>query len=111
MPESFPIIDKALLDDITDGNTELQIEVMRVFLANAPSYLSALRIARDATVWRDQAHKLKGAARSVGAMALAHSAALAEENPPIGHADRTAALSELEEGLKALEDAMARLSL
>lgn len=110
MTESFPVLDMDLLDDITDGNVELQVEVVRVFLANAPTYLSSLRAARDASVWRDQAHKLKGAARSVGAMRLAHIAALAEESPPIGHADRTATLEELEQGLHALEEATSRLS-
>ena len=71
------ILDEVHLGEFTGGDTALQAHVMQIFLDHAPGYLEIL-CEKDNENWRVDAHKLKGAARSIGAWRLAVSAERAE---------------------------------
>ena len=72
-------IDHAVLDELTGGDPEFAAEVMLDFVETTRADIEALQvalIADDLDVVRRQAHRVKGASRTVGARRLAH---LAEE--------------------------------
>lgn len=72
------ILDEAHLREFTGRDSEFQAQVLQIFLDNAPGYLEVLcRPGNDN--WRTDAHKLKGAARSIGAWRLAREAERAEQ--------------------------------
>lgn len=71
------ILDGNHLQEFTGGDSALQAHVLRIFLDHAPSYLKALCQPSNDN-WRADAHKLKGAARSIGAWRLAVEAERAE---------------------------------
>ncbi len=60
------------------GDRTLELELLRLFAAQAPIYVNALRRASDQTARKHAAHALKGASRAVGAFALGDLAAQAE---------------------------------
>lgn len=79
MTEAAPPLDRARLDGVTDGDTGLQREVLAIFFAQVPGYLRDIRAAREHDgQWRSAVHRLKGAARSIGALPLAQAAGEAE---------------------------------
>ena len=55
---------------MTGGDRDLAREVIGIFLDNARDYLGALDGAADLAAWQGAAHKLKGAARGLGAWRL-----------------------------------------
>ncbi len=71
------ILDDSHLLEFTGGDSALQAHVLGIFLDHAPTYLEVL-CRRDNENWRADAHKLKGAARSIGAWRLAVEAERAE---------------------------------
>ena len=71
------VLDQSHLDDFTGGDREFQKQVLGIFLENAPKYLEILCQPGNEN-WRSDAHKLKGAARSIGAWRLACEAERAE---------------------------------
>lgn len=73
------ILDHNHLKDYTGGDRALIGLVLTTFLDNAPVYLDDLRRAMDSNSFRTRAHRLKGAARAIGAHALAAAALRAEE--------------------------------
>jgi HPt (histidine-containing phosphotransfer) domain-containing protein len=77
-----PPLDPAVLADLTGGDAGETRSVLRDYLASVEQDLGALRAARDAgdlaAVTRE-AHKLKGAARLVGAQDLAAAAGRLED--------------------------------
>jgi two-component system sensor histidine kinase/response regulator len=83
----LPAIDLAALKDTTGSDDELAQELISLFLADAPQYLTRLRLAAaagDRSELRESAHALKGAAnaiaaRAVAALALAVEAAAAAD--------------------------------
>lgn len=97
-----PPLDRSHLADYTGGDRELEREIIGLFLANLPSYLEAFERAGEAE-WRSAAHRLKGAARSIGARALAAAAAAAEEADP---EERPGLLSMLHDERRRLVDAL-----
>ena len=96
-------IDRAHLARFTLGDVALEIEVLDLFLGQAPLTLASLADARTDKAWRDAAHTLKGSARAVGAFSVARAAQHAERS---GHrllgVARLEALSHLAD---ALDDA------
>jgi len=72
-PDSGPF-DQAHLDHMTHGDRALAREVLRLFDSQAERQLEALASAADAKARADAAHTLKGAARGVGAFAVARTA-------------------------------------
>ncbi|MBS0240446.1 MAG: Hpt domain-containing protein [Proteobacteria bacterium] len=69
-------IDLAHLRRYTLGDKALEDEVLRLFFAQLPETLAALRSATTERDWKIAAHTLKGSCRAVGAWGIA---ALAQE--------------------------------
>jgi len=89
------VLDRAHLSGFTGGDEDLEEEILGIFAINAPGYLAMLQAA-PVTEWKAHAHKLKGAARSIGAWRLAVEAERAElEMPERSDTERAACLVEL----------------
>jgi HPt (histidine-containing phosphotransfer) domain-containing protein len=71
-------VDLVHLAAMTQGDGDLEREVLSIFVSQAPVYVAAYRAARDAEGRRRAAHTLKGVARGIGAWRLAEAAELAE---------------------------------
>lgn len=76
MTDSAPF-DLAHLERMTHGDRALAREVLRLFDFQAEKYLAVIATA-DAQLRFEAAHALKGAARGVGAFAVARSAEAVE---------------------------------
>ncbi len=93
MSDQEAALDRDHLDACTDGDRGLQKEVLLLFAEQAPRYIAALaQELADDEAWRRTAHRLKGAARAVGARRLADRAASAELAPAAERTDRLGAL-------------------
>jgi HPt (histidine-containing phosphotransfer) domain-containing protein len=71
-------IDHAYLGRFIQGNAALEREVLALFAEMIPRYLNDLRAAATSKAWQDAAHTIKGSAAAVGALRVAHLAAMAE---------------------------------
>ena len=65
----------------TGGDRALEEEVLRLFLRQAGAIGRAMRERAPCEQRKRAAHTLKGAARSIGALAVAESAGRVEDNP------------------------------
>jgi HPt (histidine-containing phosphotransfer) domain-containing protein len=70
--------DRSHLERMTHGDRALRAEVLRLFDAQAQRQLAAIEAAADAVARAHAAHALKGAARGVGAFAVADAAEAVE---------------------------------
>lgn len=95
-------LDRMHLLACTDGDALLAEALLDEFIDNLADYIAQLAEARHQGQWRDGAHRIKGAARGVGALALAATTALIEEAPPEDSAASKAALMRLHAHLQAL---------
>lgn len=97
------LLDEGHLADYTGDDADLRQTFLSVFEENAPGYLAALAKS-DQREWKDAAHKLKGAARAIGAWNLALGAERAEQMPAPGLKDhsRESVIEELGERLSKL---------
>jgi HPt (histidine-containing phosphotransfer) domain-containing protein len=78
-------VDLGHLDRYTGGSRALNEEILRLFEGHCRELLVKMENfakTADAKNWREVAHTLKGAARGVGAFALADAAAEAEAADP-----------------------------
>ena len=73
-----PPVDLVHLARHTFGDTELEREVLQLFVAQSHAYLNRLKEARDTEQWRRASHTIKGSARGIGAWAVAARAEAAE---------------------------------
>src|SRR5690242_17584576 len=90
------VVDMEHLARYTGGDAALNAEVLRLFDSQANELVARLRTIleiRDAKSWREVTHTIKGAARGIGAFAMADAAARLE---PMDLADG-AALAALDE--------------
>ena len=71
-------IDHAYLGRFTQGNADLEREVLELFAGMIQRYLDDLRAAATNKAWKDAAHTIKGSAAAVGARRLARFAEMAE---------------------------------
>lgn len=78
-----PPIDLVHLAKYTCGDSELERDVLRLFVDQLPNLLSQLNAQATDKTWRDAVHTLKGSARAVGARKLGDIAETAETAPPI----------------------------
>jgi HPt (histidine-containing phosphotransfer) domain-containing protein len=62
----------------TFGDSDLEREVLQLFMTQSRIYLNRLKEARDVEQWRRAAHTIKGSARGIGAWAVAEKAQAAE---------------------------------
>ena len=65
------VIDRAFLAGFTGGDAELEKDLISFFVDNARTYIDDLAASASGEPWRATSHKLKGAARSVGAIDVA----------------------------------------
>ena len=102
------ILDAAHLPGFTGGDTDLERQVLDVFRASAPEYLAALGDVAQEN-WKSAAHKLKGAARGIGAWSLARAAERAEHSVAAAgdKVFRETVLAELHQRLHILNGAIA----
>lgn len=99
-----PAIDLAHLGIYTQGDAALERELFQLFGGSARSYVDAMRRAEDHEAWRQAAHGLKGAARSIGAFGVADLAERAEEaDEPVGSDEAAGYLSDLEAALDQVD--------
>jgi HPt (histidine-containing phosphotransfer) domain-containing protein len=79
-------VDLSHLSRYTGGDEALNAEVLRLFDSQANELVGRLDTileARDAKSWKEVTHTLKGAARGIGAFAMADAAAAAEPIDPV----------------------------
>lgn len=79
---SAEAVDLAQLDRYTGGVRALNEEVLRLFETQCGAMIGDLETAAqlaDAKAWKMLTHTLKGAARGIGAVALADASASAEK--------------------------------
>jgi HPt (histidine-containing phosphotransfer) domain-containing protein len=78
-------VDMVHLSRYTGGDAALNAEILQLFAnqsAELMTKLQAVLEARDLKGWKEITHSLKGAARGIGAFALADAAANAEPVEP-----------------------------
>lgn len=102
-PDGARVFDWMHLLTCTSGDSALADGLLQEFIVQCRGYLDQLAGEPDETLWRDAAHKIKGASRGIGALALAANAARIEEAPPANLADARVALEHLRHDLLALE--------
>lgn len=73
------IIDLEQLSTMTGGDAELAVEALGIFRQSTELWGRMLDPAGEAEQWADAAHAIKGAARSVGLMALGDACEHAEK--------------------------------
>ena len=100
-------IDFGHLERYTMGEPTLTEELLRTFCAELSAYAPDIA---DPVAERAALHRLKGAARAIGAFPLADSAEWLEKMLEVeaDEADVQAARAELDEQLRALKDACRR---
>ena len=100
-----PVVDLEHLRSFTDGDPQLESELLTLFLSTADTYLARMSQAlATGAPWAATAHALKGASANLGAgrvMALA----LAAEHT-VANAEQLAALRGAIEEVRALARAM-----
>ena len=80
--EPGPAIDLDHLGIYTQGNRDLELELLTMFLPNAQGYVDAMaeqaEVVHDSEAWWMSAHSLKGVSLGVGAGQVAEVAEAAE---------------------------------
>ena len=76
------IMDWAHIREFVSHDTGLEAEILTIFCDNAPNYITEISAA-NAEDWPSACHKLKGAARTIGAWSLAFQTEQAELNAPV----------------------------
>jgi HPt (histidine-containing phosphotransfer) domain-containing protein len=99
-------IDLEHLARYTGGDAALDAEILRLFEMQTSELVASLRTileARDAKSWKEVTHTIKGAARGIGAFAMADAAAQCEllgiDNPGIS----AMAISKLQSETEAVQ--------
>ena len=72
-------IDLAFLSAQTMGDASLEMDILNLFVGQAPEFTASVEKASGAAEVSRTAHTLKGAARSIGAFRLAELASNAEK--------------------------------
>ena len=73
------VIDVSQLEMMTGGDSELAVEALGIFRQSAELWGRMLDPHAEAEQWADAAHGIKGAARSVGLMALGDACETCEQ--------------------------------
>ena len=93
MPSATPApVDLDHLARYTGGDRAIDRDVLQLFVQQSSAMLAQLPDVRDRKTWYHITHALKGAARGIGAFALADVAAEAESLDPATQRGETAAL-------------------
>lgn len=91
--EEVPLFDRAHLGRYTGGDHALEVELVGLMCDQAERCIERMGQASDAKEFHDAAHTLKGAARGVGAFALAAACERAEEAPEAERGDAEAEIA------------------
>jgi HPt (histidine-containing phosphotransfer) domain-containing protein len=105
-------IDLAQLQMMTSGDAALAVEALGIFRQSAELWSRLLDHQAEAEQWADAAHGIKGAARSIGAMALGDACDTAEKLGRSGMASRVeaaVAISAVKDELGQALEAMAHV--
>jgi HPt (histidine-containing phosphotransfer) domain-containing protein len=105
-------IDLAQLEMMTSGDTALAVEALGIFRQSADMWSRLLDPQAEPEQWADAAHGIKGAARSIGAMALGDACDTAEKLGRSGIASRVeaaVAISAVKDELGQALEAMAHV--
>jgi HPt (histidine-containing phosphotransfer) domain-containing protein len=97
---------------MTSGDSALAVEALGIFRQSAELWSRLLDPLADAEQWADAAHGIKGAARSIGAMALGDACESAEKLGRSGMASRVeaaVAISAVKDELGQALEAMAHV--
>jgi HPt (histidine-containing phosphotransfer) domain-containing protein len=106
-PAPAPAVEIAQLKLMTGDDADLAHELIGIFRNQADLWGRLLDASADPTQWADACHTIKGAARSVGAMALGDACATAEALGRTGSTPAQAgvALSEVKDRMvEAIEE-------
>ena len=109
MPDTM---DLSQLETMTGGDAELAVEALGIFRQSADLWGRALDPNAEAVQWADAAHGIKGAARSVGLMALGDACETLEHLGREGHATPAqagVAISEVKDRLGEAVEAIAHV--
>ncbi len=93
-------IDISLLESATEGDKDLQKEVLDLFVSQLPQYLDAIQ-RHEGEALKAAAHRLRGAALSIGATPIALMASSLEQGTYVG--TKADAVSLLKTELKRLK--------
>jgi HPt (histidine-containing phosphotransfer) domain-containing protein len=100
-------VDLVHLSRYTGGDPQLNAEILQLFAGQAAELMQKLQTVletRDLKGWKEITHSLKGAARGIGAFAMADAAANAEPALPASdNADAIRALQELKLEAEAVQ--------
>lgn len=110
MPQAA-VFNLFLLRDLTDGNAELEAELVRLFGQTARKCLmklQALAMRDEHDEWDDIIHELKGAASNLQAAQLAEICKTAEKLPMDSGA-RMDAVSQIKQAYQRLKPLLAEL--
>lgn len=100
------VLDLKHFRDFTAGDANLEREVLKMFLDNVPDYIRGLMDVPN-SAWAIQSHKVKGAARAIGAWNLAIQAErleFLEVIPAVGSKERRYFVIDLEDRIAAVRD-------
>lgn len=86
-------IDLVHLSRLTMGDKDLEMDVLKMFLAQIPNYLEKIKLAQTDDEIYVISHTLKGAASNVGAFNLADIARNAEQS---GQFDQEVVMQEMQ---------------
>ena len=92
-------VDFNYLEGFAAGDTAVVEEVLGLFREQAALWLRLLDPSAQGGAWRDAAHTIKGAARSIGAGALAEACAAAELADAAAPSDKTALLDKVRDAM------------
>jgi HPt (histidine-containing phosphotransfer) domain-containing protein len=101
------VIDLEHLARYTGGDVALNAEILRLFETQTSELVASLRTildARDEKSWKEVTHTIKGAARGVGAFAMADAAAQCELLGIVDPGITQMAIAKLKSETEAVQD-------
>ena len=115
LSEASDHLNLAHLDDMTGGDNHLRADILGFFSENAGHYIAELRLLAKASppcadAFRAMAHKLKGAARAIGAYKISGLAQKCEDMSDAPNTEKQAAVLELQQMLSAIDHIAAGFS-
>lgn len=105
-------IDIAQLEMMTSGDAALAVEALGIFRQSAEMWSRLLDPKAEPEQWADAAHGIKGAARSIGAMALGDACETAENlgrSGVVSRVEAAVAVSGVKDALGQALEAMAHV--
>jgi HPt (histidine-containing phosphotransfer) domain-containing protein len=105
-------LDVSQLETMTGGDAALAVEALGIFRSQVETWGRLLDPAAPPAQWADAAHAIKGAARSVGCMALGDACTAAEtlgRSGATSQAKAAVAISEIKDRLGEAIEAIAHV--